>query len=157
MRRIRRWRTGAWAAAAGALVALLASVGPALAARVASVSPTGEVATVRQVVVRFNEAVVPAGDPRLPAPFTLRCNEATPPGDGRWTSDRSWVYDLREVLAAGSRCTLQPNPAFRPLGGALQCTTTLGFSTGAPVVVSVQPHPGSRSSCENDRGGGVAG
>ena len=62
MRRIRRWQTGAWAAAAGALVALLASAGPALAARVASVSPTGEVATVRQVVVRFDEAVVPAGE-----------------------------------------------------------------------------------------------
>ncbi len=144
MRRIRRWQTGAWAAAAGALVAWLASAGPALAARVASVSPTGEVATVRQVVVRFDEAVVPAGDPRLPAPFTLRCNGATPPGDGRWTSDRSWVYDLREVLAAGSRCTLQPHPALRPLGGALQGTTAFGFSTGAPVVVSVQPYPGSR-------------
>ena len=87
MRRMRRWQTGAWAAAAGALVALLASAGPALAARVASVSPTGEVATVRQVVVRFDEAVVPAGDPRLPAPFTLRCNGATAPGEGPWTSD----------------------------------------------------------------------
>jgi uncharacterized protein YfaS (alpha-2-macroglobulin family) len=126
------------------LVALLASAGPALAARVASVSPTGEVATVRQVAVRFDEAVVPAGDPRLPAPFTLRCNGVTPPGDGRWTSDRSWVYDLRDVLAAGSRCTLQPNPAFQPLGGALQGATAFGFSTGAPVVVSVQPFPGSR-------------
>ncbi|MDZ7589870.1 MAG: MG2 domain-containing protein [Rubrivivax sp.] len=141
MQRIRRW---ARAASAGVLVAWLGLAGPALAARVASVSPAGEVATVRQVVVRFSEAVVPAGDPRLPAPFTLLCNGAKPPGDGRWTSDRSWVYDLREVLAAGSRCTLRANPAFQPLGGALQGATNFGFSTGAPVVVSVQPYPGSR-------------
>ncbi len=92
--------------------------GPALAARVASVSPVGEVAEVRQVAVRFDEAVVPAGDPRRPAPFTLSCRGATPPGDGRWTSDRTWVYDLapgagrrhtlhtagRHVLPAAGRC-----------------------------------------------------
>ncbi|HSM20865.1 MAG TPA: alpha-2-macroglobulin, partial [Rubrivivax sp.] len=84
------------------------------------------------------------GDPRLPAPFTLLCNGATPAGDGRWTSSRQWVYDLREVLAAGSTCTLQVRSAFQPLGGALQGATTFGFSTGAPVVVAVQPYPGSR-------------
>ena len=53
MQCIRRWRTRAWAVAAAALVAGLAAAEPALGARVASVSPTGEVATVRQVVVRL--------------------------------------------------------------------------------------------------------
>ena len=86
-----------------AVLGLAGLAGPALAARVASVSPVGEVAEVRQVVVRFDEAVVPAGDPRRPPPFTLLCRGATPSGDGRWTSDRTWVYDLAQVLAAGTR------------------------------------------------------
>ena len=116
----------------------------AIAARVASVSPQGEVAEVRQVVVRFSDAVVPAGDPRLPAPFSLSCQGAQPAGEGRWTSDRAWVYDLQQVLAAGARCSLKPNPAFRPLGGALEGEREFSFSTGAPVVVSVQPCPGTR-------------
>ena len=45
---------------------------------------------------------------------------AVPAGDARWTSDRVWVYDLRQVLAAGSRCTLRASTAFQPLGGALE-------------------------------------
>ena len=70
-------------------LALAGGVGPAQAARVAGVSPQGDVAEVRQVVVRFSDAVVPAGDPRLPAPFTLSCQGATPAGDARWTSARA--------------------------------------------------------------------
>ena len=89
------------------------------AARVSQVSPQGEVAEVRQIVMRFDAAVVPAGDPRLPAPYTLQCNGSTPPGDARWLNDRQWVYDLRDPLAAGQRCTLKPVATFAPLGGAI--------------------------------------
>ena len=143
MQRGRRWwqRNGA-AALVG--LGLAAAAAPASAARVAAVSPQGEVAEVRQVVVRFDEAVVTAGEPRLPAPFTLSCQGGSAAGDGRWTSDRVWVHDLREVLAAGARCTLTAAPDFRPLGGALQGPTEFSFTTGAPVVLSVQPHAGAR-------------
>ncbi|MDP1648709.1 MAG: MG2 domain-containing protein [Rubrivivax sp.] len=127
-----------------AWLGLAGGSGPAQAARVASVSPEGEVAEVRQVVVRFSEAVVPAGEARLPSPFTLSCHGATPPGDARWTSDRVWVYDLHQVLAAGSRCTLRASTTFQPLGGMLEGATEFSFATGAPVVLSVQPYPGSR-------------
>ena len=78
-----------WTRVVGLALAGVVAAAPALAARVASVSPSGEVAEVRQVVVRFDAAVVPAGDPRRPAPVTLSCNGATPPGDGRWTDDRT--------------------------------------------------------------------
>ena len=89
------------------------------AARVSQVSPQGEVAEVRQIVVRFDAAVVPAGDPRLPAPYTLQCNGSTPAGDARWLNDRQWVFDLRDTLAAGQRCALKPVATFAPMGGAL--------------------------------------
>ena len=116
--------------------------GPAQAARVEQVSPQGVVAEVRQVLVRFDSAVVPAGDPRSPAPFALQCNGVTPAGDGRWLTDRQWAYDLREPLAAGQRCTLQALPAFKPLDGALQGGTRFSFGTGAPAVLSVLPYAG---------------
>ncbi|MDP2007593.1 MAG: MG2 domain-containing protein [Rubrivivax sp.] len=129
-----------WAFVAAALLAC----GSATAARVASVSPQGEVAEVRQVLVRFDVAVVPAGDPRAAAPFTLRCAGSTPAGDARWLNERSWVLDLREPLPAGARCTLTASAGFQPLGGALEGPREYRFSTGAPVVLSVRPYPGAR-------------
>ena len=130
--------------AAASAAVLLSST--AHAARVSGVSPQGEVAEVRQIVVRFDAAVVPAGDPRLPAPFNLRCNgaSAAPEGSGRWLNDKAWAYDLRNTLAAGSRCTLTAAAGFTPLGGAaLEGTREFSFSTGAPIVVEVQPYQGA--------------
>ena len=123
--------------------ALSAAAGVAIAARVASVAPQGEVAQVRQVQVRFDQAVVNAGDPRAAAPFLLSCNGSTPPGDARWAGPNEWLYDLRQTLAAGSRCTLKLNPAFQALDGPLQGPAEYRFSSGAPVVVSVQPYAGA--------------
>ena len=125
-------------AAAAALLA-----GAAGAASVAQVTPQGEVATVRQVQLRFDAAAVAAGDPRAPAPFTLRCNGRTPQGDSRWLDDRRWVFDLAEPLPAGQRCTLDAVPGWQGLAGALQGRTRFEFATGAPAVLNVQPWPGS--------------
>jgi uncharacterized protein YfaS (alpha-2-macroglobulin family) len=129
-------------------LALAAAVGllgtaSAHAARIASVVPSGEVAEVRQVVVRFDADVVPLGDPRLPAPLQLRCNgNRTPPGDGRWDNARMWIYELREPLAAGERCTLSPAPGSPVTLDAGPRSFT--FATGAPVVLRIEPWPGSR-------------
>ncbi len=132
--------------AAAAAVLAVSNVSAAHAARVTAVSPQGEVAEVRQVVVRFDVAVVPAGDPRLPAPFDLRCNGAgaAPEGNGRWLNEKAWAYDLRQTLAAGSRCTLTAAAGFQPLGGAaLEGSREFAFSTGAPIVTDVQPYQGA--------------
>ena len=113
------------------------------AARVASVSPSGEVAEVRQISLRFSEAVVAAGDPRLPAPVTLQCEGGNPAGDGRWASASQWLFDLREPLAAGRRCTLRAATGWAPLSGTWEGAREFSFSTGAPTVVQVQPYAGS--------------
>jgi hypothetical protein len=119
------------------------TAGSALAARVASVSPQGEQALVRQVVVRFDSAVVAAGEPRRAAPFALRCGSVEPRGDARWNDERTWLFDLREPLPAGQRCTLTLHPGFQPLGGALEGPTQFGFATAGPAVVQAQPWEGS--------------
>ena len=127
---------------------LLAALGLSLAlvaqaATVASISPNGEVAEVRQISVRFNEAVVAQGDPRLPAPYALTCNGTAPAGNSRWVSANQWVFDLREPLAAGQSCVLRVQATWRPLSGVLEAAGEHRFSTGAPTIVQVQPYAGS--------------
>ena len=61
------------ACAAGVLCATQAH-----AAAITAVSPQGEVAQVRQITVKFSEAVVPFGDLRLADPMSLACQGAAP-------------------------------------------------------------------------------
>ena len=115
----------------------------AQAATVASVSPQGEVAQVRQVVLRFDGPVVNFGDPRLADPMTVACVGTTPAGSGRWGDSRTWLYDFREALPPGTRCTLKARPGWQPSQGALTGKTEFSFSTGGPAVTRVQPYEGS--------------
>ncbi|HET7794402.1 MAG TPA: alpha-2-macroglobulin, partial [Rhizobacter sp.] len=117
--------------------------GSAQAASVASVSPQGEVAQVRQITVKFSEAVVPLGDLRLPDPFQLSCEGAAPPGAGRWSDARVWLYDFREPVPPGMRCTLKARADWKPLTGTLSGPTEFAFSTGGPAVATTQPYSGA--------------
>ena len=129
---------------AAAAVGLALLAGAAQAATIASVSPQGEVAQVRQITVKFSEAVVAFGDLRLPDPLALSCVGAAPAGSGRWANDRVWLYDFREPLPPGTRCTLKARPDWKPLSGALTGNTEYSFNTGGPAVVSVQPYDGGQ-------------
>ncbi len=141
----------------GGLVAAFALCLPsAHAAGVVAVSPQGEVAQVRQVTVRFSEAVVAFGDPRLPDPFAVACAGVVPPGAGRWASDRVWLYDFREPFGPGTRCTARLRSDWKPTAKAgppgtaasaaaatLTGPTEFSFSTGGPAIVAMQPGDGS--------------
>ena len=117
----------------------------AQAASVVQVSPQGEVAQARQLRLRFSEAVVPQGDPRLPAPATLSCEGLpAPKGEGRWSGANEWLFDLAEPLPAGARCRIALRAEFKPLQGELSGPREFMFNTGAPSVVQVEPWPGSQ-------------
>lgn len=130
--------------AVGGIVLLLAGSLCAKAATIASVSPQGEVAQVRQLTVKFSEAVVPFGDLRLPDPMSVACQGAAPAGSGRWANDRVWLYDFREPLPPGTRCTLKARADWKPINGALTGAAEFSFNTGGPSVVSVQPYEGAQ-------------
>jgi uncharacterized protein YfaS (alpha-2-macroglobulin family) len=133
---VRRWAL---------LMGAAAAAGAAGAARVAAVSPQGEVAAVRQVQVRFAEAVVPAGDPRRPAPFVISCAGGTPSGTARWLDDKRWVFDFEATVPAGARCTLKADPGFKALDGSgIDGALEYSFSTGAPLVLAMEPPAGAR-------------
>ena len=110
---VRRVRAAILAAAA------LAAALPAAATRVVQASPQGEVATVNQVLLRFDADAVAAGDPRAAAPFELRCNGQPVAGSARWLDARRWAFDLARPLAAGQRCVLTQAAGWQPAGGAL--------------------------------------
>ena len=73
----RRMAAAAWA------VVMAVSGATANAARIEHVWAQGEVAQVRQVVVRFDEAVVPLGHAQAAAPMRLACTEAAPEHSSR--------------------------------------------------------------------------
>lgn len=122
---------------------LAATVAAANAASVTGMTPRGEVVQVRQVTLRFSEAVVAFGDPRLPDPAAVACEGAAPAGTGRWSTDRVWLYDFEAPLPPGVRCTVKVRPEWKPLNGTLTGATEFDFRTGGPAVVTAQPWSGS--------------
>jgi len=115
-----------------------------LAATIAAVTPRGEVAQVRQVTVKFSEAVVAFGDARLADPVIVACQNSAPSGAGRWANDRVWLYDFKQDLGPGARCTVALQAEWKPLNGAITGATSFAFSTGGPSVTSIQPYADSQ-------------
>ena len=111
------------------------------AAGVRQFSPQGDVSKVGQVVVQFDAAAVRFGDPKAAAPVNLQCSDAqAAKGQGRWTSEKDWVFDLTQNLPAGVRCTATLNPQFKAVDGkALTGAASYQFQTGGPQVADIAP------------------
>ena len=122
----------------GALVSMGAH-----ALQITSFSPQGEVARVRQVVAKFDAAVVNFGDPKAPAPINLSCSDASATkGTGRWTGEREWVFDFESDLPPGVRCTATVKPGFKSASGAeLTGAKSYQFNSGGPFVQTIRPNP----------------
>ena len=130
----------------GALAALAAWSTGAQALTITRVTPQGEVAQVRQVVVRLDQDAVRTGDARAAAPVAVRCDTPadSASGSGRWTSAREWVFDFKADLPPGVRCQVTPISGFKSASGAdLASATSYQFNTTGPFVQSIQPYPAS--------------
>ncbi len=117
----------------------------AQALQITGVTPQGEVAQVRQVVVRFDADAVRFGDARAPAPATVSCSDnQAGRGTGRWNSAREWVWQFQDDLPPGLRCSVQAASGFQsPQGQALSGRSSFAFNTGGPFVRSTRPYGGS--------------
>jgi alpha-2-macroglobulin len=133
-----------WAAWLLAAASVSASF-PAWAQKVISVSPQGEVAQVRQVVVKFDAPVVSFGDPKAANPFTLSCSDAqASKGNARWISGREWAFELERDLPPGVRCTLNAVSSFKSTSGAaVSSSSSYAFNSGGPFVRSARPGSGT--------------
>ncbi|WP_394789436.1 MG2 domain-containing protein, partial [Rhodoferax sp.] len=132
-------------AIAAGLAALAGFTGLSNAAQISRVTPQGEVARIRQVVLQFDAAAVNFGDPKAPAPAAVRCDDAqASKGSGRWVNEREWAFEFENDLPPGVRCTLQPNPDVKSSPGAyLKGATSYQFNSGGPFVQSIRPSGGS--------------
>ena len=113
---------------------LAATALQAQALQIISLSPQGEVAQVRQVVAKFDDAAVNFGDPKAPAPLTLSCSDAAvAKGTGRWISEREWAFQFQNDLPPGVNCSLQAAAGFQsPKSQSLAGRSAFKFNTGGP-------------------------
>lgn len=124
---------------AAALVMLVASTATH-ALQVTSATPQGEVAQVRQVVLKFDAAAVAFGDPKATAPAALSCSDAqASKGNGRWTGEREWVFEFDNDLPPGVNCTVQLRAGFKSPQGAELAPRSWRFTTGGPFVQHIRP------------------
>ncbi|MBI5925468.1 MAG: alpha-2-macroglobulin [Aquabacterium sp.] len=150
-----RHQTGRLSMLAGLAMAVasVAVIGHALAVTVQTMSPQGEVAKVRQARVTFSDSMVKFGDPRLPSPFDVSCQNDKPvTGTGRWVDDKTWVYDFTQDVPAGTRCGIKLSQGVKALSGeAVTGDTRFAFSTGGPAVVRAYPSPGEYNKIEEEQ------
>jgi uncharacterized protein YfaS (alpha-2-macroglobulin family) len=119
---------------------LLSAAHRADAARTVSVSPQGKVTQVRQVVVKFDEAMIAFGDPAAKAPAQLHCSGGTSAGSAHWIDDKTWAYDFAQDLTPGMRCSVALNDGLKSAAGnALSGPREYRFETGGPFVLNVKP------------------
>lgn len=141
----RRW------AAAACLPALLAAVvtaamalpGLARAAQIVRLSPEGEVSRVRQVAIRFDEAMVPLGDLQASPPATVSCSGTAIDGQARWIDAKNWAFDFARDLPPGVKCAVRIVAGLKSEAGkAYAGKPEYRFETGGPTVVSARPGGG---------------
>ncbi|MDR5811927.1 MG2 domain-containing protein [Caballeronia sp. LZ019] len=116
------------------------------AARAVSVSPQGKVAQVRQVVVKFDEAMTAFGSPAAAPPGKLACDgapAAATAGSARWIDEKTWAFDFNSDLPPGVRCAVDLKAGIKSAAGnALAGPSHFTFQTGGPFVTRIQPNYG---------------
>ncbi len=133
-----------WAAAMVMLGLLAVFTWRADAARITSVSPQGKVAQVRQVVVKFDEAMIAFGTATAPAPAQVHCNDAAASsGQSHWVDEKTWAWDFTADLPPGMRCTVELNDTLKSYGGhPVAGPHRFAFETGGPFVHEANPDGG---------------
>lgn len=112
-----------------------------------SFNPQGEHLRVQQAQARFTAAMVAQGQSDAPAPFTIQCSVA---GNGYWSDERTWVYDLHGELRAGQPCRFLPRPGLASLDGdRVAAEPEYAFAVAGPRVVWQLPHP--RAQVDEDQ------
>jgi len=125
----------------------------AQALQIISLSPQGEIAQIRQVVAKFDEAAVKFGDPKAPAPMRLSCSDAAAAkGAGRWISEREWAFELENDLPPGVSCSVQAVSGFKSAAGALLTgTKSYQFNSGGPFIANLSPDPDSDGRIDEEQ------
>ncbi|UZK65000.1 alpha-2-macroglobulin family protein [Sphingomonas sp. M1-B02] len=107
-------------------------------------SPQVEMATpgvgngaIERFTARFNQAMIPLGDPRAAGPFTVECPVA---GEGRWVDQQTFVHEFASPLPGGVTCTFTLKDKLKTLAGyAVGGQTKFTVDSGGPIARTVLP------------------
>ena len=106
----------------------------------------GAAGAVERYTIRFNQPMVPLGDPRAPAPFTTACA-----GTGRWVDQQTWVFDFAAPLAGDAKCSFDAARGLKSVAGyALNGRTGYTVDAGGPSARAVLPS-GDGDTIEEDQ------
>src|SRR6476620_3580549 len=126
----------------GLLALIAAPLGATLA--MGDNSPQVEMATpgigdgaIERFTVRFNQPMVPLGDPRAAGPFKVECPIR---GEGRWIDQQTFVHEFANPLPGGVTCTFTLKDKLRSLAGyALTGQTKFTVDSGGPIARALLP------------------
>ena len=95
----------------------------------------GAAGAVERYTIRFNQPMVPLGDPRSPAPFTTACT-----GTGRWVDQQTWVFDFAAPLSGDTTCHFDAAKGLKSVAGyALNGRARYTVDAGGPSARAVLP------------------
>ncbi len=95
---------------------------------------------INRYTLRFNEAMVPLGDPRAAAPAKMNCSTSS---NGRWVDTQTYIFDFERPLPGRISCKVELNESLKSARGALIAgSRSFTIDTGGPSARSVLPSEG---------------
>ncbi|QIG81636.1 Ig-like domain-containing alpha-2-macroglobulin family protein [Stakelama tenebrarum] len=92
---------------------------------------------IERFTVRFNEPMVPLGDPRAAGPFDVECPVG---GQGRWVDQRTFVHEFANPLPGGVTCTFTIKDGLKSLSGYdVEGQDEFTVDSGGPIARAVLP------------------
>ncbi|OQW39988.1 MAG: alpha-2-macroglobulin [Proteobacteria bacterium SG_bin5] len=123
----------AWLALALGPLAASAENGP----QVVLATPGTNGGAITRFTARFNQPIVPLGDPRAAGPFTIDCAVG---GQGRWADQQTYVYEFAAPLPGGTRCGFELRAGLKSASGyAVVGQRRFTVDAGGPVARAVLP------------------
>lgn len=92
---------------------------------------------IERFTARFNQPMVPLGDPRAAGPFKVTCPVE---GEGRWVDQQTFVHEFKTPLPGGVTCTFETVDKLRSLAGyAVTGQSRFTVDSGGPIARAVLP------------------
>lgn len=129
------WVLAGLAALASPLIALTDSPPQVIFATPGGTSGKGGI--IDRFTMRFSDPMVPLGDPRAPAPFSVQCPVS---GTGRWVDPQTFVHEFARPLPGGLTCEVKMRPQLASAKGVLLSgRQSYTIDTGGPSARAVLP------------------
>ncbi len=92
---------------------------------------------IERYTIRFNQAMVPLGDPRAATPIKVTCAVG---GEGRWVDQQTFVHEFASPLPGGTTCEVALADKLKSLAGyEVTGSRMFKIDAGGPTVKGLLP------------------